>query len=109
MGNGDSLLGNSDWLSWHFHADYQVCKWFSPLFEVNGYVTTRNGSPVTPFSGADVVDIGGNSSEPTISAAFGAEVRPMKRLALRAAYEWGLGNSTNVFGHRWTFSSVIKF
>lgn len=109
MGNGGSLLGNSDWLSWHFHADYQLHKYFSPLFEVNGYHTTRNGAPVTPFSGADVADIGGNASQATISAALGAEVRPLKWLAFRAAFEFPLTNSVDVYGHRWTFSSVIKF
>lgn len=49
--NGDSPLGDSDHLSWHLHADYQVCQWFSPLLEVNGYHVTNEGTPVTPFSG----------------------------------------------------------
>jgi hypothetical protein len=106
MGNGGSLLGNSDWLSWHFHTDYQVCKYFSPLFEVNGYHTTRGSG--APFSVADVANINNNGS-PTISAAVGAEIRPLKWLALRAAFEMPLTNNVDVYGNRWTFSSVIKF
>lgn len=106
MGNGRSVLGDSDWLSWHFHADYQISKYFSPLFEVNGYHTTR-GSGVG-FSVADVANINNNGS-PTISAAIGMEVRPLKWLALRAAFEMPLTSNVDVYGNRWTFSSVIKF
>ncbi len=106
MGNGGSLLGDSDWLSWHVHADYQVNKWFSPLVEVNGYHTTR-GSGV-PFSVADVANIS-NSGSPTVSAAVGFEVRPLKKVALRAAFEFPLTHDRDVYGNRMTFSSVIKF
>lgn len=106
MGNGASALGNSDWLSWHFHTDYQVNKWFSPLIEINGYHTTRGNG--VPFSVADVANIANNGSA-TISAAVGAEVRPWERLALRAAFEFPLTNNVDVYGTRWTFSSVIKF
>ncbi len=106
MGNGASALGNADWLSWHFHADYQVNKWFSPLVEVNGYHTTRGNG--VPFSGADVANIA-NNGNPTISAAVGAEFRPVNRVALRAAFEFPLTNNVDVYGTRWTVSSVIKF
>lgn len=106
MGNGGSLLGDSDWLSWHLHADYQVNKWFSPLVEVNGYHTTRGNG--VPFSGADVVNINNNGKD-TISAAVGAEIRPLKWLALRAAFEFPLTHNVDLYGNRMTFSSVIKF
>lgn len=106
MGNGGSALGNSDWLSWHLHADYQVCNWFSPLVEVNGYHTTRGNG--VGFSVADVANIN-NNGNPTISGAVGAEIRPLKWLALRAAFEFPLTNNVDVYGNRWTFSSVIKF
>lgn len=109
LGNGDSILGDSDMLSWHLHADYHVCDWFSPLIEVNGYHVLDEGSPVTPFSGADVANLGGNDSEHLITAAAGIEIRPHERIALRAAYELPLTDDVDVFGHRWTFSAVIKF
>jgi hypothetical protein len=106
MGNGTPLLGSSDWLSWHFHTDYQVCKYFSPLIEVNGYHTTRgNGAP---FSLADVADINNNGS-PTVSGAVGVEVRPLKKFALRAAFEFPLTHDRDVYGSRITLSSVITF
>ena len=113
MDNGDDILGNSDMLTWHFHADYQVCKWFSPVIEVNGFHTTDEDSThngvITPFSGVDVADLGGNAHEDTITGAIGAEVRPFDRIAVRAAYEIPLTGDLDVYGHRWTFSAVIKF
>lgn len=113
MGNGDDILGNSNTLSWHFHADYQVCKFFSPVFEVNGYHVvdndTGNDGIVTPFGGADVANLGGHSHESVVTAGLGVEVRPHSRIALRAAYELPLTDNTDVYGHRWTFSAVIKF
>ncbi len=111
--NGDDILGNSDTLSWHLHADYQVTDWFSPVVEVNGYHVVNedadNTRIITPFGGADVVSIGGNENENVITAGLGAEVRPHSRIALRAAYEFPLTNDNDLFGHRWTFSAVIKF
>lgn len=113
MGNGDDILGNSDTLTWHLHADYQVCKWFSPVLEINGFHVTENDATnsgvITPFSGADIANLGGNVHENVITMGVGAEVRPWDRLALRAAYEFPLLDDLDVYGHRWTFSAVIKF
>ena len=109
LGNGDSVLGDSDMFSWHLHADYTVNKWFSPVVEVNGYHTTNEGSPVTPFSGADVLNLGGNNSEYVITGAVGAEVRPNEWLSTRAAWEFPISDNTDLFGHRWTFSAVSEF
>lgn len=107
--NGDDQFGDSNHLSWHFHADYQVCKWFSPVVEINGYHVLDEGDPVTPFSGTDVLNLGGNKSENTITGALGAEVRPCNNFALRGAYERALNDDADLFGHRWTVSAVIKF
>jgi hypothetical protein len=108
-GNGDDVLGNSNHLSWHLHADYQLCKWFSPVIEVNGYHVLDEGDPVTPFSGADVLNLGGNKNEDVITVGFGSEVRPLKWLAIRAAYELPITDNRDLFRHRWTFSAVISF
>lgn len=107
--NGDDPFGDSNHLSWHLHADYQVCKWFSPVVEVNGYHVTDEGDVVTPFSGTDVLNLGGNKSEDVVTLGAGAEVRPCRNFAVRAAYEFPLSDNTQLFGHRWTFSAVIKF
>ncbi|MGB8166666.1 MAG: hypothetical protein WCF18_04195 [Chthoniobacteraceae bacterium] len=107
--NGNDKLGDSDQLTWHLHADYELCKYFSPVIEVNGYHVTDQGIPVTPFSGSDVLNLGGNKNENTITGAVGIEVRPCNYVALRGAYETQLNDDHDLFGHRWTFSAVIKF
>jgi len=113
LGDGDDILGNSDTLSWHFHADYEVCRWFSPVLEVNGFHTVRQDDPkthvVTPFSGGDFADLGGKQSESVITMGVGVEIRPCTRVALRAAYEFPLTDNLDVYGHRWTYSAVFKF
>lgn len=107
--NGDSPLGDSNNLTWHLHADYQVCKWFSPVVEINGYHTLDEGDVVTPFGGSDVLNLGGNKNEDVVTIAVGAEVRPCRYFALRAAYELPLTDNRDIWGQRWTFSSVIHF
>ncbi len=107
--NGDDPFGDSNHLSWHFHADYQVCKWFSPVVEVNGYHVLDEGDVVTPFGGSDVLNLGGNKSEDVVTAAVGAEIRPCSKFAIRAAYERAISDNVDLWGHRWTFSSVIEF
>lgn len=107
--NGDDALGDSNHLSWHFHADYQVCPGFSPVVEFNGYHVLDEGDVVTPFSGSDVLNLGGNKNENTITVAVGAEVRPCRWFAVRGAYERAIVDDNDLFGHRWTFSAVFKF
>ena len=45
-GSEDSF-GDAERLSWHIHADYYVCDWFSPVIEFNGYHTTDASSTAT--------------------------------------------------------------
>jgi hypothetical protein len=107
--NGDDGFGDSNHLSWHLHADYQVCNWFSPFVEVNGYHVMDEGDVVTPFSAADALNLGGNKNENTITGAVGGEFRACRNFAVRGAYERAINDDADVFGHRWTFSAVIKF
>lgn len=107
--NGDDGFGDSNSLSWHLHADYQLCNWFSPVIEINGYHVTDEGDVVTPFGGSDVLNLGGNKNEDTITLAVGAEIRPCSKFAFRAAWETPLTDNVDFWGHRWTFSSVITF
>ena len=63
----------------------------------------------TPILAWHLVKLGGNKNENTITAAIGLEVRPFSRFALWAAYERAINDDRDLFGHRWTFSSVIEF
>jgi len=102
-------LGNSDHLSWHVHADYYVCEFFSPVVEFNGYHVIDEGGAPLAFSGVDVANLGGGDDEPVVTFGVGAEFRPIDNLGLRFAYETPLTDSLQLFGHRWTFSLVFSF
>lgn len=105
-------LGSSDMLTLHFHSDYYLADWISPVFEINGYfVTDDNGSGFSPYSGLDAVSLGSGQDEDVWTAALGAEVRPFENnnVSVRAAYETDISDSENLFNYRWTFSAVYPF
>lgn len=108
----EGLLGNTDLFTVHFHADYYVCKWFSPVLELNGYFAPdASGSENLPVSGVDVVSVNGGDDNDTITYALGFEARPLdESLGLRVAYETQLNNyEDSLFGYRWSFSAVYEF
>jgi len=97
-------------MSWHLHADYWVCDWFSPVAELNGYHVLDEGdnTPVA-FHGADVASFGAGDDEETITYGLGFELRPNDKLGFRVAYEAPLTDATQLFGYRWTASAVLRF
>lgn len=106
----DKLLGNSDLITVHFHTDYYLTEWFSPILELNFYFVQDEGDIGVPFSGVDAVSLGGGEKEDTITGALGFELRPLgETLNLRAAYETQLNSENSLFGYRWTFSTVYEF
>ncbi len=103
-------FGNSDSIDWHLHADYFVCKAFSPVVEINGFHTTSQGSTAPLlFSGLDVVNLGGGKSEDVVTIGLGGEIRPADNIAVRGAYETPLTDQVDLFGYRWTLSLVWSF
>ncbi len=102
-------LGNSDAISWHLHADYYVSEFFSPVVELNGHHVVDDGTVVLPFSGLDVVNLGGSESEDVVTIGLGAEFRPGDDWAVRAAYETPLTDNNDLYGYRWTFSAILSF
>lgn len=105
----DEGLGDSDWASFHAHADWYVNDWFSPVVELNGYKTIDEGTEAVPFSGIDVANLGGGKGEDVVSCGIGFELRPMARLGLRAAWEFPLTDEEDLFGARATLSAVFSF
>ena len=108
--DGHGSFGSADSLSWHIHADYYACQFFSPVIELNGYHTINEDdlAPL-PFQGIDVASLGGGKGEDVVTIAFGSEIRPCDFASFRFAYETPLTDSTDLFGYRWTFSMVIPF
>lgn len=105
----DRGLGDGDRVMAHVHADYWACKWFSPVVEANAYYVTDEGPLKLPIQGADVLNLGGGEDEEIVTLGLGGEFRPFKSLKVRAAYEMPLTKNEDIFGYRWTFSSVLSF
>ncbi len=108
---GQGAAGSSDMLTFHFHSDYYLAEWISPVFEINGYmVTNDNGTGLASFSGMDAISLGSGEDEDVWTAALGAELRPFENdVSIRAAYEREISDSSNLFDDRWTFSAVYPF
>lgn len=107
---GEDALGNSQRISLHAHADYYLCKWLSPVVELNFYKSINDGdhAPLS-FSGADVANLGGGAD--LLTLGMGAEIRPLDTpdFGLRVAYETDLTDGDSLYGYRWTFSAVYRF
>ncbi len=110
--NGSEHFGAADQLMLHFHADYFINRWFSPVVEANVYLVTkeRDGSQ-TPFQGLDVANISGGKDDDVVTLALGGEFRPFgPNIGIRAAYETTVKKGdASLFNYRWTISSVIEF
>lgn len=104
----DDDARGSDMVTVHFHADYYLTEWLSPVVEVNGYFAQDSGG--LGISGVDAVSLPGGSENDTWTYAVGLEVRPFgDGFGLRAAYEDELNDNISLFGHRWTLSAVYEF
>ena len=77
--------------------------------ELNYYSVLEDGNPVSPFSGLDLGNLGGNEDEDALSIAFGGEYRFQGDLAFRLAYESPLTDNVDLWGYRWTASAVWRF
>jgi len=109
--NERDSLGNADRFTWHLHMDYYVCKWFSPVIEINGYHVMDEGAVAVPFQGVDIANLGGGKDEDVITLGIGAEIRPFENenIALRAAFQTPLTHDIDLYGRRWTISAVLGF
>jgi hypothetical protein len=106
----DKDNGNSDVFSWHVRADYRASDIWSPVVELNGYHIVSDSNTGVALNGADVLNLGANGADPTISAGAGVEFRCGDSTALRVAYEVPLtGHDSDLYGTRLTFSLVYTF
>lgn len=105
----DSLLGNSDMITLHLHADYYLTDWFSPVIELNGYLAQDESPAPINFSGVDAGSLPGGEGNDSYTIAIGGEFRFLDDLGLRLAYEAELNDKESLFGDRWTVSAVYEF
>lgn len=106
---GEDTNGDSDRLSLHLHADYEMNDAFSPVVELNYYTVTGEGDPVTPVSGIDLANFGGNEDEDVMTVGIGGELRVIRDVKMRLAYESPLTDDEDLFGYRWTASAIWSF
>ncbi len=110
-----AAVGVSDMITVHFHADYYLTDWFSPVVELNGYLARDSNATIAAVNGSDVsgvdaVSLPGGKNEPTWTYALGFEVRPLgEDFGIRVAYEDQLNGTSSLFGDRWTLSAVYEF
>ncbi len=107
--DSDSLLGNSDMITLHLHADYYLTEWFSPVVEINGYFAQDDSPAPVDFSGVDAGSLPGGEDNDSYTIAVGGEIRLIDDLGLRIAYETELNDNDSLFGDRWTLSAVYEF
>jgi hypothetical protein len=95
---------------WNVRSDYYLFNWFNPSLNLNGYHALDNDDEIVPFSGLDLINLGGGDD--VVTLGIGGEFRPipdMPNFQLRAAYETPLTQGDDLFGFRWTFSLIWSF
>jgi hypothetical protein len=115
----------SSWLS--AHASYQVCKWFTPLVEINWFhvIDTGDGTgnypsqvggavpAVIDFEGGDLFNLGaenGDENRDFVSLAMGFRSRITDSIDIGAAYEIPLtDDEDSLMKERVTVDLVWKF
>lgn len=104
------------------HASYEVCKWFTPLVELNWFHVFDAGdggalfppvSGIAQFEGNDFFNLGAANSHENrdyVTAAFGFRSRLMDNVDVGAAYEIPLTNDENSLTEsRVTVDLIWKF
>lgn len=105
----EDLSGDSDSLFLNLHLDYALNEMVSPVVELNYFKTLSEGDNVTPVSGVDIANFGGNEDEDVMTIGLGGELRIIEDVAMRLTYETPLTDSEDLFGYRWTASAVWTF
>ncbi|HVT79210.1 MAG TPA: hypothetical protein VHM90_01025, partial [Phycisphaerae bacterium] len=102
-------FGAASQMSEHLHIDYFVCKYFIPVVEFNFYEQLTHHNASLPIQGADVTLLGGGVADFIPTVAIGFEMRPINKVAIRAAVERNMKNHNDIFDNRLTLSAVVSF
>ena len=111
---------NVGFLHGSLHADYEILPGFFPLIENNLTVPIQDGNRLkgVNLTGVDIVDLGSDDPETTLTLAVGARYRISDNALMGAAFEKNLlendiigtsGNEANAFGWRVTTGLTIHF
>ena len=102
------------------HVSYEVCKWFTPLVELNWFHVWDAGdsgpfgvSPIVQFEGNDFFNLGAanaHENRDLVTAAVGFRSRILDNVDVGAAYEIPLTEEEDsLFDQRVTVDLIWKF
>lgn len=111
---------NVGFLHASLHADYEILPGFFPLIESNLTVPIQDGNRLkgVNLTGVDIIDLGSDDPETTLTLAIGARWRVSENALFGAAFEKNLienditgtsGTEASTFGWRVTTDLTIHF
>lgn len=111
---------NVGFLHASLHGDYEILPGFFPLIEANLTVPIQDGNRLRGLNltGVDIIDLGADDPETTLTVAFGARWRVSENALFGAAFEKNLiennitgtsGTEASAFGWRVTTDLTIHF
>jgi len=101
-------------LSWNFHVDYEVCKYFFPMLEIHGlhYLSSGDRLPLD-VGGLDYANIGSAdvAGRNVYWGGIGFRVPIVEHLSWGAVYEFPLQDPQNndIFEQRVTTNVILTF
>lgn len=101
-------------LSWNFHVDYEVCKYFFPMLEIHGlhYMSSGDRLPLD-VGGLDYANIGSAdlAGRNVYWGGLGFRVPIVEHLSWGAVYEFPLQDPQNndIFQQRVTTNIILTF
>jgi hypothetical protein len=99
------------WLSGHLDFDVGNAHRFYPLFELNWFLYTANGT-TTPIGaeGRDLINFGGHpKGSGLLTGAFGARGKISESAQIGAAFEFPWAGQRDLFRYRFTIDFILRY
>ncbi len=102
---------NSSFFHWHTHIDYELCKNFFPLIELNGLTAVDDGNRtgIANFEGNDAANFGSTASSHVVSGTVGFRYRFTDHVMLGVGYETALTEQKDLLEYRTNLDLVLHF
>jgi hypothetical protein len=99
------------WLSAHLDLDAGNVHRFYPLFELNWFINTMNGTSTTiGAEGRDLLNFGGQpKGSGLLTGAFGGRVKITESAQLGAAFEFPFWGRKDLFSYRFTLDFILRY
>lgn len=99
------------YLSAHIDLDVMNGHHFYPLFEMNYYLMTKDGSTTNIGSeGRDLINFGGQAAgKGLLTGAFGARLKVTENAQLGGAFEIPFAGPRDLFQYRFTLDFILRY